>query len=289
MPLSGPGTFDAFFGDASDGDATFTSTTGGTLTKPSFFATLTIGGPVGLDVAGFPIFCRRLVVDSSALGDSLSGAIHSNGHDADITNITLVAKGASSGFFGGGGDGGLGGRTLSGPGIAASDGGSPTGVGFALGSSGGIGGTGVLPNPGKGGVATNPPHQGSFFTAICGLVLSQLGLLPPSGGGGGGGGSPDKSIGAIGGQGGGGGGVVFVCAREIILTGPNPHFAARGGRGGGAAFGSAGGGGGGGGGILLTTASLSGTLKTNVAGGNGGQGFKNGAPGSAGNILSFQV
>jgi hypothetical protein len=279
MPgLTSPGTFASFFGTAVDGDADF-SGAGGTLIKPSFFGTVIVGGPKGLEVAGNPIFCRRMVIDSSVLPD---GAIHCNGGDG--TNGSPGA-GAAGGFFGGGGGGGAGAGVSGDPanqGFPGAPGGAPSGL--SLGGAGGKGGNGQLGAiGGAGGAPTLLPAPynrfASFFTALTGLFITPSGLVVPCGGGGGGGGaSTGGSAGfrAIGGPGGGGGGIVFVCAGELVLQGANPHFSARGGNGGdagGGGAGAGGGGGGSGGAILVAAASVSGTLNTNVAGGQGGSGF----------------
>jgi hypothetical protein len=293
MPLSGPGTFDSFFGDASDGDADFTGTNGGTLAKPSFFDTVLVGGAAGLEMSGNPLFCRRLVVDSSNPDLGFYGALHGNGQDANLLGPGSIARGALGGYFGGGGAGGLGARGIQGGVVPAQNGTAPSG--WSLGGNGGNGAPGQNSPAGPGGapMLLPLPYQrfaASFLTALSGMFPSPSGLVVPSGGGGGGGGGTYTSIGGQGGQGGGGGGINFVCAEEIVLIGTGVHFSARGGIGGSAAFGAGGGGGGGGGTVILTYGRITGTLKTNVSGGAGGTGFGNRAPaGVDGNVFLFQV
>jgi hypothetical protein len=284
MPLSGPGTFDSFFGAAPDGDANFTTPAGGLLAQWSCFGTVSVGGPIGLDLGDFPLFCHQLIVDSSDPANARNGAIHCNGQDATPATPLAPGLGARSGFFGGGGNGGVGGVP---PTVVPTNGLVPAGV--SIGGAGGDGGLSVSGPNGTGGIPQSlPPGYNrilSFITALTGLFITPSGLVVPCGGaGGGGGGRIDGATAAFGGAGGGGGGVVFVCAREIVVRGANPHFAARGGDGAAGGVGGAGGGGGGGGGgaggIILVTARLTGNLVTNAKGGGGGGSA--GQPGRAG-------
>src|SRR5579859_5553315 len=294
MPLAGPGTFDAFFGDGSDGDTVFTN--GGQIIGPMSYGTVTVNGLFGLELNGNPLFCHRLIVDASSSNLFQDGAVHCNGGHAGV-NTNVIGKGAQAGFFGGGGDGGLGGIGAAPVGTDAQDGLSPPGQ--SIGARGGDGGIGLSGRTGLGALPTMVPARylkmANFITALCGGFLAPGGLVFPSGGGGGGGGGRlDGTQIANGGAGGGGGGICFVCAREIILTGNFPHFGARGGNGGngGGTRGTGGGGGGGGGAIILVYSKIVGNLLTTVLGGVGGiapQQTQNGKPGSPGRFFPYLI
>lgn len=156
MPgLSGPGTFESFFGNASEGDADFSGPNGAMLTRPSFFGIVKVGGPAGLEMSGDPLFCRRLFIDSSNENLTFDGVLHCNGQNADITNLSFVPSGARAGFFGGGGAGALGAIGTQSGITPAQNGGAPSGP--SLGGSGGNGAVGQNSPTGAGGVVTPLP------------------------------------------------------------------------------------------------------------------------------------
>jgi hypothetical protein len=284
MPLTGPGTFDSFFGSAVHGDAV--SVGAQIIPGEQFFGTLRVSGPGGLEVASHRLFCQRLFIDSSDPSLSIDGAIHCNGGHA--TSVS-AGRGAPAGFFGAGGDGGMPGEAGHAP------------AGLSICGAGGNGGVGGIGAQGLGAIPALVPLPyllvAHFFTALTGMFQTPSGLVVPSGGGGGGGGGArdDNPLSPTGGPGGGAAGVLFVCAREIFLTGSNPHFAARGGNaaaaGGGAGSNTGGGGGGAGGAIILAYGRITGTLVTSVTGGlaGGSSTGRFGAAGQPGRVFPSQV
>lgn len=266
----------AIFGDGSDGAGSISGGTT-TLTKDTYYDTLTIGATGVLDAAGYRIFCKTsLNVDSG-------GYIHNNGGAASggLAGAAGVAL-----TIGGGGGGASGGS------FGGSNG---TGVTNALGGAGGAGGAGNGGGmaAGTGGTVNAPAANGGSFRtlpfALLGATVSVTGGATPTwiavqGGAGGGSGGGDGANNS--GGGGGGGGVLVVACKTMTLAGTGA-IRANGGAGGAGAAGNAGGGGGGGGGLVFAIYnSKAGAGTITASGGAAGAGTGTGANGSAGSAGS---
>lgn len=245
----------AWFGDASDGNATISGTTN--LERDYFYDTLTIESTGVLDTKGFRVYARSLVMESG-------GAIQNAGAAA---SGKTEGAGATSGTLGGGKAGGSGGSGGSG-GTAGTD--ANPGLGGAGGdaSSGGV----------TGGAVTQPAERPR--------ALPQAAQLRDSSGtayaGGAGGAGGDDAGASDGGGGGGGGGVIYLAARTIEAE-AGAIIDASGGAGGTGGATADGGGGGGGGVVIAVYQTESGlSAAVDVSGGTAGAATAGGAPGSAG-------
>ncbi len=261
---------DYFFMSGRDGNQTITSSQ--TMTRDTYFDTLTIDATGSLDPAGFCIFCKTALINN--------GVIHRP------TNNGGAGAGGIGGLFGDGQTNG----TIFG-GLGGANGGNTNVNGGSTATTqvfGGVGGTGGNSDTKTGGTSTasvvrylNAPtpirHLALFpeiFRSLT-LITNMLGFIPSLGGGGGAGGSA-----GAGGGGGSGGGEIVIVAKTISGTGT---FDVRGGAGG-AGQTSAGGGGGGGGGVIYVmarnnTVSTSQFLVSGGLGGAGGAGGQNGVNG----------
>jgi hypothetical protein len=177
------------------------------------------------------------------------------------TRVQLVVSG-DNGVTGSTNDLGKGG--LGGPGgFRGADG------GYQLVNFGVLGGTGLGPGGGAGGI-------GTYYTSGHGAGATFLGapdLLPLVGGSGGGGGaSTELTAGCAGGGGGGGGGALLLAANGTITL--DGQIMADGGNAGnwGTATCSSGGGGGSGGAVRLLATTIGGVGQVYARGGNGGSG-----------------
>jgi hypothetical protein len=246
------GMIPAYFGDGSDGTATFngvaipagTILAGSTYTlqRDVYYSAATVSTAITVITAGWKFFVRNtLTLTGTAVLDNSGGAGGAGGvgvggtAGADAGNATLGAgpnvMGGAGGLAAGGSNGGS--TTLNGWG-------GNGGAGQA-GTAGGGGGGGTPTHTGKN---ANLPHISSDMTG--GVTQAPGGVFSSiQGGGGGGGGGGGTTNG--GGGGGGPGGVMMVAARIITGTG---NLQANGGAGG-AHAGTGGDGGGGGGGVVL--------------------------------------
>ncbi len=277
-----------FFGDGSDGGATFDGATTYvafaslassvyTLTRDVFLSSATISSGVTVKTGGFRLFCSGTITGTDA-----TSKIVYNGNPASGTNGSVAGAGLS------GGTGSLRGFTtgfvFGTAGGAGNTGAGSAGTNFATaiwslarGGSGGAGSGGA--GAASGTINTSASDSGGihFLGMFASNFITPQGFAGDynqaggSGGGGGGGDTTNK-----GGGGGGGGGVCIVLAHSFAGTGV---IQARGGDGGSPTVGNCGGGGGGGGGYVLvcSSSSAAGAISGWTIDANGGAlGAKNG-------------
>lgn len=292
----------SFFGSGSDGNLTASSGTT-TLSKPTYYDTVTLTGTAQIDTAGYPLYIKTFNAQNAP-----ARAIFRKGGDAVAASTSggTVVDTISLGGGGAASQGG-GGGTVNTNGTTA--GSYPSTLAIGNGGTGGGGGTGGTSSAGKTGGAgragTFPtarrPQQGlermpviptntagTTFQVICG---------GQGGGGGGGGGGSALNSGVSGGGGGSGGAVLEVWIGTLITGASTPaalidsYGGAGSTIGGGAANGSAGGagGGGGGGGVArIFIGKRTGSAIANLvcarggAGGSGGPGEGAGTAGGGG-------
>lgn len=252
------------WGDGSDGALDVTSGTT-TLTRDSYYTTLTVRNGATLRTAGFRVFASTsITVDGGGVIEHVATAgfaAGSSGAGAVSGTLAAGAAGASGGII---------------------TGNAGTGLTAAIGGTGGAGGAGSGGAGGTGGTITAPTAaNGGFRNAVGAMLCAAFGgatwtSLRPGAGGGSGGGD-----GTSGSGGGGGGGAMMLAAPTIQNDGT---IRCNGAAGGSASGGNRGGGGGGGGGFLSTIArTYSGAGVYQVNGGAAGTGFGTGTNGSAGN------
>ena len=239
------------FGDGSDGDVTVNGST--TLTRTMFYDTLTVEAGGSIDVAGFEIYARTLVlVENTAV-------IHSDGADAVAgTGGVTVANGEIDGRQAGGNGGD---NAVGSAGVNGSQGGAGGAGGAATAAGGAAGAAGVASTS---QVRFRAPGNAAIET-----------------GGGGGGGGGDATPGE-GGGGGASGGEISVHAPAIRVD-TGGQISADGGDGAAGVTANGGGGGGGGGGkVRLNYRQLTNNGTIRAAAGAAGAGAGTGAAGSAG-------
>lgn len=266
-----------FFGDGSDGDATFDGTATfswatkvGNLYKLNRlvnFKNITVASGVTVSANGYTLYASGVI--------SGSGVIASNGTSAT----------SSTGGFGAAGSVLQNGKA-GGAGQSATAGTAGSSTTSAFGGAGGNGGNGSSSNGGAGGAVTPPTNtDGNMIVArqlpwaCVGYALTGNAIRPmvPGAGGGGGGGDGTNP----GGGGGGAGGVLIVNAKKI--TGTSLTFQANGGDGYSPLLGNSGGGGGGGGGLLIINTTITPTgISSEANGGSGGTGHGSGSTGTNG-------
>lgn len=308
-------SFEARFdvGKYTDGNVTISSGTT-TLLRDMYYDVLTVNGTGILATAGYRIYARSVIVDSS------SGAyIHNNGGNG--------GNGGTAG--GGGGTGGTAGTAPAGVTLPAGAVGKVGAVTSALGNDGvtsdastnsaGVAG-GIGGNSGKGD-SGNPAKTGGGVGTLT-ASKNRLAILPEAvmlattyptyavvtgstaGGSGAAPGTNNGVTGASGGGSGASGGWIFIAANKINLTGAS-CIQAKGGNGGNGGAGTvgggaAGGGGGGGGGgvVILIANEFIGSGTVDVSGGTGGLAGTNlngyqaptaGTDGTVGNALYFYL
>ena len=268
----------SLFGDGSDGDldeVSLAALLGGTTFNRDVYAnTLTLGGGVDFNTAGYRLFVRR----TATIG--LTGTLSNNGATG-----AAGGAGAPAGTLAGGGAGGAGGAAGNpgavGTGVADSAGAMSGVAGAADGGAGGSGDGGGNAGGAAGNAVAPIATRGSLRSAaqaVTGQVAGAGGTASVTGGAGGGGGGGGGA--AAGGGGGGGGGVLAIYAGNLVVQGT---IRANGGDGEPSPGVNGGGGAGGGGGCVLIVAkrySNSGTVEAN--GGAGGAGDGTGLAGAAG-------
>ncbi len=276
----------ARFGNGSDGDLTASSGTT-TLTRDTYYNTVTLTGTAKIDTAGYKLFIKTanfasapadcIVTKASLAG----GAASTFTAGFNIAGVTAHTMGGSA--IGGGGDGFGGGSG----GVAGTNGSNSTvvvgGANAGAGANGGLGSGGAGTAGAAGGVASgslNPPQrlveefrEGTTWTLFYGGM---------GGGGGGRGGSGGGGTYGGGGAGGSGGGCLW-CAIETLVVDTSTTTAgaisAAGGNGGasgaasgGGDAGTGGGGGGGSGGCAWVEIGAVVGTKTNLITASGGAG-----------------
>ena len=241
------------FGDGSDGDVTVNGST--TLTRTMFYDTLTVENGGSIDVAGFEIYARTLVLVENG------GSIHSDGAGAvAATGGVTRANGEVDGRQAGGNGG--------------DDADGSDGVDGAQGGAGGAGGSATAA-AGAAGAAGDASTSQVRFRAPGNAVVET--------GGGGGGGGGDATPGE-GGGGGASGGEVSVHAPTIRVD-AGGQISADGGDGAAGVTANGGGGGGGGGGkVRLNYALLTNNGTIQAAAGAAGAGAGTGNAGAAGSV-----
>lgn len=274
------------FGSGNDGNLTISSGTT-TLTRDTYYDTVTISGTAQLNTGGFGLYCR--VLD---LTNAPQFAVNRNGNNG--TNSASGTGGAAGGtlsqvtFVTAANQAGTNGAT--GTTGAGTQGGLPANLSVGIGGAGGGSGAGGAGTGGAGGGAgagnsvvtrywTEQVNTATLFRG--GTAVS-----PASGGRGGSSGAGDGSaqFGRGGGGSGSGAGACIIFCDELIVdntTTAAGAISASGGNGGNGAtaggnnIGGGGGAGGGGGGcVYLVVGTVKGT-KTNLlqaSGGNGGNG-----------------
>jgi hypothetical protein len=208
MPgLRGPGIFNSFYGDASDGDLLVTGSY--TLNRDYFYAHIWMSASAGttptIFTNGFRLFvASKLIYITSGTVDT-TGTTGSTGAIPGFTT--------NSGSLSAGGNGGTGSVGNGQPGFP------PPTFSASFGGTGGNGGAGGGTTSGPGGIASPVlPNSGSihnFFNAMTGYLFGVGGPYAVAGGGGGGAGGGAGAV-QVGGSGGGAGGTQMVAAREII-------------------------------------------------------------------------
>ena len=276
---------DMEFGSGKDGDATISSTT--TLVRDMHYRNLVVNSGVTLNTANHRIYATGTI--------TINGTIACNAC-------------AIPGWFSAG-QGGIGVWILSGTSYIPQSGKPGDSVRYSFGGNGGAGGGGFADTGsylhnvagGAGGTATRLGgfwNQSSIQLTDTQYISAATMLYAATGGAGGGGGAPggfqQASYRLSGGKGGAGGGVVMLIAPTIVLNGSITAIGGSGGNGevlevSGDRYGSGGGGGGGGGGIILVYKTKSGSGTTNVSGGAGGVGYRNGTAGSPGTVINIQL
>lgn len=275
---------DTLFGDGSDGNVTISSGTT-SLTKDTYYKSLTINGTGSLAVNGYKVFVSEILDITSAP----AGAITFNGSAGGNASVTTGGTAGTAPFVntqGGGGSGQNGPNGGTAGGTAGTSSSALTGVGGSGTGAGGSGGNGSggsgLGGGGVGAITLHPSRRryAQLFYQGSGFSQCRGGAAGGSGGSAGG----DGTAGGGGGASGGGGGHAWIAARIINRGGSTAAGAIQanggnGGNGGTPAAGNRGGGGGGGGGnggwVQLFYQHLIGTTATNALqskGGNGGTG-----------------
>lgn len=262
---------DAVYGSGSDGNVTISSTTN--LTRDMHYQNLTVDSGQVLNTNGFRVFVRGSL--------SGTGTIANDGTDGAA--VTTAGSGATSGYLGGGTNGGAGAAAAGAAGAAISNFRGLGSVGGAGGAgTGGAGGAAGTLSAATAGQIGGLPSNASLNVASVLVARSMFDNSTPrswqGGTGGGGGGGNGSSAGA---GGGGGGGINTVFAFDV--NGFTGTISARGGAGGSPTGLNRGGGGGGGGGlVVLVTDSSSLSLSLNANGGLGGTALAGGINGTNG-------
>lgn len=294
--LPGAAASDLFwFGDGSDGDASYSSGTV-TLTRDTYFRNLTLSGSAVVDTAGYRLHALG-TLDISGLTSGWIGRAPLAGTDATSSTAPAATTALASGTVGGGVVGVAGGSGGTAAGNKAIVGaGAPAAAGAGNTGSGGAGGAGPS---GSGGTSTAQTLLGPITRYRRSAIDLLRGNTPIVGcaaqtPGGSGGGGDGTNRGGAGGSGGGSGAVVAIYARTIIRgvsTGAAAVRArgAKGGAGYGPTTGNVGGGGGGAGGgggwVTIVYRYLTGSAAANaidVSGGDGGNGANGNGTGTAG-------
>jgi hypothetical protein len=297
-------------GDGSDGALSASSGTT-TLTRDTYYSSITLTGTARIDTAGFRLFCSGttdltgMPADTIFRGFGIAAGAGAAGGTGGTAGGTVEADGITVvGTASFGTAGGAGGTTTGSQATAPTN---RTGSSGGASAAGGKGGTGASGSGGasRGGATTtrdggNLPHRLDPLAVFGRSVnISTTGSwLAPTGGAGGPGGSGGGGDGTAGGGGGGGGQGgrgLFFSTKTLIVTGASACVVSskgqNGANGGTPAAGNRGGGGGGsggGGGFAYavagsTTGSLSGGLCVDGgAGGNGGNGTGTGIGGDGG-------
>ena len=251
------GFMSAQYGNGGMGDLLVLTGTTATLTKDSYYSSVTIQGTGVLKPSGYKLLC------SGTLTVSSSGAIHDDGVAGVGTSGGTGLPGGSTTIRGTCGSGSAGVSTVS-AGVASSGLSNQAFNAAGVLPTGGAGGTSGAQAGGIGGVGSS----GGYAVAANWASGRMASGTVFTGGGGGGSGGNSSGAGTSAGAGGGGGGVVWIAAKTIVNSG---RISANGGAGGNAAgAGNASGGGGGAGGIVwIITDTATSTLGTITANGGG--------------------
>lgn len=274
------------FGAGTDGPLTASSGTT-TLTRDTYYSTVTLSGTAKIDTAGYRLYMQAFDATNAAAGSIVctvgagGNATASSASNAGGVGISNTAR-----PLGGSGDGGAGGDNV---GVAGA-GNAGTSVSIANGGAGGAGGAGGT-SGGAGGTAGASTSRQAVYVHERDLSVASATTgynLIRGGAGGGGGGSGGTSSGGHGGGGGAGGAVMWVAIGELItgVSTPAGVIAATGGAGGSGAAGQAtnhgggaGGGGGGGGWIHCLVGKRTGPAVPDFFKASGGAGGAGGASG----------
>lgn len=206
MALRGPGTFDSFFGDSSDGNIVITGSY--VMHRDTYFHNVWMSSSAGQVPTVFTNNFRLFV--ASKMMFITSGTVDVSGGPGGVGTAGIAVPAGSLQAGGAGGSGSVGNGQ---PGFPA-----PTNS-ASFGGTGGTGGTGGGTSAGTGGVASLvQATSGSLhemFQAITGYMFGPGGPYAVAGGGGGGAGGGAGAV-QVGGGGGAAGGTLLSGIREII-------------------------------------------------------------------------